>query len=98
MEGVLVETANLHSFLHEEIVQLSHELYPHVAPPTGIARALPVATQVLIALRFFVSGGFQSVVGDATSVHQSGVLRAIAGVTEALYRKALTEVKMPSGL
>ncbi len=38
------------------------------------------------------------VFGDAMSVHQSSVSRAIAGVTEALYRKVLTEVKMPSGL
>ncbi len=39
-----------------------------------------------------------SVVGDAMSVHQSSVSRAIAGVIQAIYRKALSEVKMRSGL
>ncbi len=58
--GVLVGTANLPRLLCEEIVQLPEELDPLVAPPNGMAHALPVATQVLIALRFLANGGFQS--------------------------------------
>ncbi len=48
-----------------------------------MVRVLPVATQVLIALRFFASGDFQSV-GDGASVHQSSISRATAGVTSSL--------------
>lgn len=77
----------------DEIVRLCQELEPNIARPTRRAHALPVITQVLISLRFYASGSFQSVIGDATSVHQSSVSRAIAGVTEALYRKALTDIK-----
>ena len=55
---------------------------------------LPVETQVLIALRFYESGGFQ----NAVSVHQSSVSRAITSVTEALYQKGLREIKIPNGL
>ncbi len=40
---VLVETTNLPRLLHEETMQLSQELDPHV-PPNGMACALPIAT------------------------------------------------------
>ena len=34
---------------------------------------MPYLTQLLIALRFYFSGNYHNVVGDATSVHQSSV-------------------------
>lgn len=82
----------------EEIVRLCEELQDTVGRRTRRSHALPVPTQVMAALRFYASGSFQSVVGDAMGVHQSSVSRAVAGVTEALYRKGLREIKMPSGL
>lgn len=79
----------------EEIVRLREGLEPVIARRTRRSHGLPVATQVLTALRFYSSGSFQSVVGDATRLHQSSVSRVIDGVTEVLYRKGLREIYMP---
>ena len=82
----------------EEIVHLCQELGPTIGRRTRRSHALPVEGQLLIALRFYASGSFQSVIGDATRVHQSSVSRVIDSVTESLYRKGVREIKMPSGI
>lgn len=74
------------------------ELESTIGRPTRKSHDLPVMTQVLIALRFYPSGTFQSAVGDTTSVHQSSASRAIDGDTEVLYRNWLREIYMPSRL
>ncbi|XP_050726940.1 putative nuclease HARBI1 [Eriocheir sinensis] len=78
-----------------EILQLCEEIGPHIHRPTNRAQAIPVHTQVLVALRFYASGKFQNVVGDAAGISQSSISRVIKGVTEALFNKAIRDIKMP---
>ena len=63
-------------------------------PPTS--RRLPVIFQVLLALRFFDSGAFQSVIGDTLNLSKSTVCRAVKRVAAALCTQLDIWVKMPS--
>ena len=46
--------------------------------------SLPAVLQLLIALRFFATGSFQTVVGDIFHVHKSSVSRVVLRVAGAL--------------
>lgn len=84
-------------FPRREIINLIEELRPALERNTRRSHALPVSTQVLVALKFYASGSFQSIVADAAGINQSSVSRIINLVTEILSEKAKTEIIMPSG-
>lgn len=78
-----------------EILQLCEEIGPQIRRRTSRTRAIPVHTQILVALRFFASGTFQNVVGDTVGLSQPSISRVINSVTEALFNKAIREIRMP---
>lgn len=80
-------------FLRGEILRLCRELQHDIGRVTRRSHAIPTHTLLLVALRFYASGSFQSVVGDVTGLSQSSVSRVINKVSMALYRKALTYLK-----
>lgn len=82
-------------FPRREILWLCDELEPDIGRVTRRSHAVPTHTQVLTALRFYASGSFQSVVGDASGLSQSSVSRIIGKVTDALFSRARREIKMP---
>lgn len=63
----------------------------------GGTHAVLCHMQVLIAVTFYVSGSFQSVLADTFGVVQSYVSSDINWVTNRLYRISLREIKMPRG-
>ncbi|XP_050705937.1 putative nuclease HARBI1 [Eriocheir sinensis] len=81
-----------------EILQLCEEIGPHIHRPTSRTRAIPIHTQILVALRFYASGTFQNVVGDVAGISQSSISRILNDVTEALLNKAKREINMPQNL
>ena len=58
--------------------------------------ALPGFLQLMIALRFYATGSFQSVIGEVFHVHKATVCRVIHRVSNALTRLLNTVVKFPS--
>ena len=58
--------------------------------------ALPAVLQLLIALRFYATGSFQSVMGEVFHVHKSTVSRVIHRVSNGRTRLLNTVVKFPS--
>ena len=58
--------------------------------------SLTPVLQVCLALRFYVAGSFQSVVGEVIGVDQSTACRTITTVTEALMLRVRDWIKMPS--
>lgn len=82
-------------FPRHEILQLCEEIGPDICRPTNRTHAIPVHTQVLVALRFYASGSFQSVLSDTVGLSQASVSRIISGTTEALFNKAKRDIKMP---
>lgn len=82
-------------FPRQEILHLCEELQPHLQRRTRRSHAIPTHTQVLVALRFYCSGSFQSVIGDSAGLTQASVSRVITQVTNILYEKARREIKMP---
>lgn len=85
-------------FPRHEIISLCEELHPHIGRQSRRSHAIPTHTQVLMTLRFLVSGTFQSVIGDSTGVTQASVSRVIEQVTNVLHNKAVAEVKMPTNI
>ncbi|XP_042889388.1 putative nuclease HARBI1 [Penaeus japonicus] len=79
-----------------EILRLCEELDPFLRRRTRRSHAVPTHTQVLVALRFYASGTFQSVIGDSCGLTQASVSRIINSVTWILCEKARREIKMPS--
>ncbi|KAL0879156.1 hypothetical protein ABMA27_002950, partial [Loxostege sticticalis] len=67
-------------------IQLIEELKPHLEPARSRSDALTVETKVLIALAFYATGSYQTVVGDSRThcVSQPSVSKAVREVTLAL--------------
>uniref|UniRef100_A0A667X6D1 Putative nuclease HARBI1 n=1 Tax=Myripristis murdjan TaxID=586833 RepID=A0A667X6D1_9TELE len=63
---------------------------------TNRSSPLSVALQVMVGLRFFASGSFQTVLGDTVGVSQPSVSRTVNSVSRALCRKASTFIRFPS--
>ncbi|XP_033758392.1 putative nuclease HARBI1 [Pecten maximus] len=57
--------------------------------------ALPVSLQTMIALRYYASGSYMSVIGDAHGVSKMAVSRAIRDVSMILSRHARSYIKFP---
>ncbi|XP_063063602.1 putative nuclease HARBI1 [Engraulis encrasicolus] len=64
--------------------------------PTKRSSPLPVALQVMLALRFFASGTFQMVLGGTLGVSQSSVCRVVRDVATALCGRAGMFIKFPT--
>ena len=58
------ELLRKYRFPRQEPILLFEEMEPHLRRRTRRSQALPVHTQVLLALRLFASGSFQNVIGD----------------------------------
>ncbi|GFO47177.1 low quality protein: putative nuclease harbi1 [Plakobranchus ocellatus] len=58
--------------------------------------ALSSSLQVLIALRFYATGGFQDVIGELVGVTQVTVSRTLRRVTNALYQQVGSFIRMPT--
>jgi hypothetical protein len=87
-----------YSFPRHEIIQLITEFEPQLHRNTLRSHALPVSTQILVALRFFASGTFQNIIGDTAGVTQSSVSNIINDVTQLLSQKARIDIKMPTDM
>lgn len=85
-------------FPRQHIVTLCTTLEPRLQRPTARSHALPVDVQVLLALRFFASGSFQTTVGDTVGVSQSSASRVVAEVTDALCSLAAEHIRFPATL
>ncbi|XP_047468574.1 putative nuclease HARBI1 [Penaeus chinensis] len=83
-------------FPRHEILWLCEVLDPYLRRRTRRSHAVPTHTQVLVALRFYASGTFQSVIGDSCGLTQASISRIIAAVTRVLTEKARIEIKFPS--
>nr|XP_037288706.1 putative nuclease HARBI1 [Rhipicephalus microplus] len=83
-------------FPREHIRALCTTLEPRLQRPTARSRTLPVDVQVLLALRFYASGSFQSMVGDTVGVSQSSASRIVAQVTDALCSLAAEHIRFPT--
>ncbi|KAG0432267.1 hypothetical protein HPB47_020991 [Ixodes persulcatus] len=75
--------------------RLCEALAPALRRPTARNCALPVDAQVLLALRFYASGSFQSVVGDVANMSQTSASRIINSVSSALCNFAEEGIKFP---
>ena len=83
-------------FHRQFIFGLAEELRQDVEFALPRKGALTPVLQVCLALRFYATGSFQSVVGDLIGVDQSTACRTITRVTDAVMLRVRDWVKMPT--
>jgi len=79
-------------FPRREILDLINELDPYIQRTTDRSHPIPTTTQVLVALRFYSSGTFQSGLGESHGIQQSSVSKIIHDITNILVEKAMREI------
>ncbi|KAK9980706.1 hypothetical protein ABG768_000296, partial [Culter alburnus] len=83
-------------FDRQSILRLTATLEHDIEHQTRQSYEVPALLQVLIALRFFACGTFQSVIADVFKVHKSTVCRTVHRVALDLCRQIDKYVKFPS--
>jgi len=73
-------------------------LAPFLQRMTERSKALSALLQVMIALRFYATGAYQSVVADSLVMAKSTVSRTVTEVTMALCRHAAAYIRFPGGV
>ncbi|CAG2189782.1 HARBI1 [Mytilus edulis] len=71
-------------FSKESIRILTNLLNDDLKRPTNRSHAIPVETQIKIALRYYASGSFMQVIGDTFGYDKSTVSRIIQAVSGAI--------------
>ncbi|XP_033759136.1 putative nuclease HARBI1 [Pecten maximus] len=79
----------------ESIYELCGLLQNNLIRTTKRNMALPVSLQAMIALRYYASGSYMSVIGDAHGVSKMTVSRAIRDVSLILSNHARSYIKFP---
>ncbi|XP_060083823.1 putative nuclease HARBI1 [Ylistrum balloti] len=79
----------------ESIFEICNLLQNDISRITRRSRALPVSLQTMVALRYYASGSYMSVIGDAHGVSKMAVSRAVRDVSLILSRHARTYIKFP---
>ena len=93
------ELRSRYRFGREGINFIAELLSQEIAPSTKRSHSLSVTEQVLVTLRFLVSGSFLEVIGDTFLPYdKSTVSRVVRGVTLALASKVNDFVNFPTTL
>ena len=79
----------------QTIFELCGELNDRLRRPTYRTNSLPVSLQICLALRFYASGCFQSVLADSHGVGINSVSRSIHSVSAELTRSIGDYIKFP---
>lgn len=85
-------------FDRHSIMYITEMLQLDLQRPTERNLAIPVRSQVLVALRFYATGSFQVLVGDSYGIHKSTVSRIIHRVSRALARQINNFITFPTTL
>ena len=78
------------------ILQLCDIVRDDICRLTNRSSPLPVPLQVMVALRFYATGSFQTVIGDIHNVSKASVSRIVNGVSGAIARKSQHFISMPT--
>jgi hypothetical protein len=78
------------------VANLLEEIGPAIEPKTNRNKSINARLQLLITLRFYVTGAFQQLIGDYIHINQSNVSRIIKRVTLQLGRLSSQYIKMPT--
>ena len=93
----MTDTQIVHNYRldRESIYELCHELEAELARPTRRVHALPVSLQVMIALRYFASGSYMNVIGDAHGVSKMSVSRSIHSIAKNIAKNIGLYIQFP---
>jgi hypothetical protein len=77
----------------EGIYTLCDELLEDLEKSTKRSRSLPVSLQIMIALRYYASGSYMNVIGDAHGVSKMSVSRCINIVSKCIANNIKNYIK-----
>ncbi|WAR03917.1 HARB1-like protein [Mya arenaria] len=80
----------------DAILEICAQTQQHLVRPTSRSQSLPVCLQVLVALRYYATGSFQSVLADGHGISIRSVSRSIHAVSKALTRQVPRQIKFPT--
>ncbi len=83
-------------FCKETLRDITHEIHRILQRATQRSCSLPVLLQVMVALRFFATGGYYHLVGRSEKVSKSSVCKCVHTVAAALVQLTPRFVKLPS--
>ena len=83
-------------FSPDGIAFLTELLEEDLLRVTGRTQSLSVETQILIALRYYATGGFLELIGEGFGVNKGTVSRVVRDVSDALANQLDNFVKWPS--
>lgn len=96
------ELENLHEKFRlnrQQLQRLLETVGPFIESETGRNHALNSTDKLLITLRFYASGGFYNLIGDAQGPSKSSVCRSIHEVTKAINIQMFQDsIKFPDNL
>ena len=79
----------------DSIFDLCDDFKNQLERPTNRSSSLPVSLQIMITLRYYASGSYLNVIGDAHGVSKMAVSRSITDVTRFIVRDITKYIKFP---
>lgn len=77
------------------LMDLVHRFGNVLEPRSHRNKSLPPLAQILITLRFYVTGAFRQLFGDDINIHESSACRAIKKVTDKIASLSQQYISMP---
>lgn len=81
------EFVNRYHMTKDSIHALRELLLPHLLPLAPRGKYISPEHQLLVAVRFYVTGSFQAMTGDTYAISQASVSRIIVRVSEAIMHR-----------
>lgn len=78
------------------VMNLVRTIGPRIEPTTRRNKSLDARCQILIALRFYATGGFLELIGDYMHIHKSNISRTLQRVTHEIAQVHHRFIKMPT--
>lgn len=92
-----VEIKSRYRLTRQLIMDLYDLIGAELEPATMRNHAIPGMIQIFIALRYYATNSYFSLVGDSIGIHKCSVSRIVNRVTRRICRLSNTFIKLPTG-
>ncbi|XP_044750059.1 putative nuclease HARBI1 isoform X2 [Coccinella septempunctata] len=82
-------------FHKNSVMELLHKIGEKIEAPTKRNRALNAKMQIIVALRFYATGGFQMTIGDHVNITKPTVCRIVKRVSTEIAKLKPNYISMP---
>lgn len=90
------EFKNRFRFNKTSVMEILHKIGKNIEPRTRRNRAIDARLQILLALRFYATGGFQLTIGDHVNITKPTVCRVVKRVSIEIAKLKPLYISMPT--